>query len=458
MKAKGMNLSLVFTLRKRFALGGTCIFLVLILLVTTWTIPFLFESPSILYKFGIHKTYLRSGKIFGLTAAVLVFFQVLLASRIKLLDRIFSLNRIYFFHRVNGIAIAILVLLHPILILAAENFAIFPFEVRYWPEFLGVGLMVIMAVLVATANWRLLFGFAYDKWLRLHRLGVVPAIALILIHILFVSETFKSGLPRVFVCVITGVNLLLILRLWYYRFFPGKTGKSSFVISAVERVGRDAYAVDVKPHDGQLFSYIPGQFAFITPISANVPKEEHPFTIASTPSRHDALQFIIRTHGDWTGKIHRLQVGDSVFIDGPYGLFSHVVSLGNDPIIMIAGGIGITPMLSMLRYMANMDDQRKILLIWSNKTKEYIVFPEEFRNLKYLLKNFKIINIITRGHEDGDEQGRLDQAKLERLLKGFSRTSKVFICGPFEMMKEVSRVVKKIGFSSTRVYKEAFKL
>jgi len=455
MKAKRMDSSEVFTLKIRIALGGMCIFLVLLIIASAWTIPFLFESSSILYKFGIEKTFLRTGKVLGVTLAVLVFFQILLVSRLKFLDRIFSLNRIVTFHRMTGIAIAFLALLHPVLIIAAENFTLFPFEKRYWPEFLGVGVLIFILVIVTTANWRLMFNIAYDKWLRFHRLVTLAAIALMTTHILLVSETFKSGLPHTLVLVAAGINLMLISRLWLRRFFPGKM---RFVVSNIEPAGKDTYSVNVRPHSGRILEHIPGQFVFITPVSASVPKEEHPFTISSTPSRPDALQFVIRSLGDWTSNIKRLKTGETVFIDGPYGLFSHMISSKSDPIIMIAGGIGITPMLSMLRYMADVDDPRQILLIWSNKTKEHIVFPEEFENLKCRLQNFNIIHIIT--HDSGGENdiGRLDQTKLEKMLNGWSRKSDVFVCGPFEMMKDMTRAVKKIGFSSARVYKEEFKL
>jgi predicted ferric reductase len=455
MKAKPMDSSGVLPLKTRMVLGGTCIFLVLLFIASAWTIPFLFESPSILYKFGIEKTFLRSGKVFGVTAAALVFFQVLLVSHLKFLDRIFSLNRLVTFHRMKGLAIAFLALVHPILIIAAENFTLFPFEKRYWPEFLGVAVFIFILVIVTTANWRLMLHFAYDQWLRFHRLMTVVAIALMTIHILFVSETFTSGVPHTFVFVAAGINLMLILRLWFRRLFPGKR---RFVVSNVEPAGKDVYSIDVQPCDGQILDHIPGQFAFITPVSVNVPKEEHPFTISSTPSRPDTLQFVIRSLGDWTSKISRLKAGETMFIDGPYGLFSHMISSERDPIIMIAGGIGITPMLSMLRYMADVDDSRRILLIWSNRTKEHIVFPEEFKALEQRLQHFHIIHLITRDSEGKNQIGRLDQNRLERLLKGWRRTSNIFICGPLEMMKEMTRAVKNIGFSSARVYKEDFKL
>jgi predicted ferric reductase len=450
-----MHASEVFPLKTRMALGGTCILMALSVIAGAWTIPFLFESPSIFYKFGIDKIFLRFGKILGITTAVLVFFQVLLVSRLKFLDRIFSLNRLLFFHRLNGIAIACLASFHPILIIASENFTIYPFEKRYWPEFLGVGVLSFILVLVTTANWRLMFNFAYNKWLRFHRFGTITAIMLMTIHILFVSESFKSGLPHTFILVAAGTSFMLILRIWYRRLF---SSKKRFVVSNVKPAGKEAYSVEIRPHADQILNHIPGQFAFITPVSANVPQEEHPFTISSPPTRPNALQFVIRSLGDWTNKINRLKAGETVFIDGPYGLFSHMVLREKEPVIMIAGGIGITPMLSMLRYMADVNDPRRILLIWSNKTKEHIVFPEEFKRLENRLQHLSIIHVITRSSGEENQIGRLDRIRLEKLLEGWRRQSNVFICCPFEMMKNIAHAVKKLGFSSARVYKEDFKL
>ncbi|MFO7556204.1 MAG: ferredoxin reductase family protein [Desulfobacterales bacterium] len=455
MKVKGINSPNVLSRRARIFLGGTCILLAMLLITGAASIPFLFESPSILYKFGLYKIILRTGKVMGVTAGILVFCQVLLVSRLKILDRIFSLNRIYNLHRINGMTIASLALLHPVFIIASEKFTFFPFEKRYWPEFLGVGVLTLIVFLVINANWRAFFGMAYHKWLRFHRIGALLAISLMPIHILFVSETFKSGLPRASVFVAGGITLLLIIKLLYRRFF---SCKEKFVVSSVEPVARNTYSVDVRPCEGKVREYIPGQFAFITPVSEHVPQEEHPFTIASSLSRPDTLQFVVRALGDWTHTIHRLKIGDPVCIDGPYGLFSHMIWPANDPVIMIAGGIGITPMLSMLRNMADTNDPRKVLLIWSNKTREHIVFPEEFEDLERRLQEFRIVHVMTENTIEGDRKMRMDKVKLERLLAECSRKSRVFICGPSGMMNDVSRALKKIGFLSNRVYKEEFKL
>jgi len=115
-------------------------------------------------------------------------------------------------------------------------------------------------------------------------------------------------------------------------------------------------------------------------------------------------------------------------------------------------------MLSMLRYLADTNDPRKVLLIWSNKTREHIVFPEEFEDLERRLQAFRIVHVMTGNTIEDNKEMRLDKVKLERLLAECSRKSRVFICGPSGMMNDVSRALKNIGFSSNRVYKEEFKL
>jgi len=157
-------------------------------------------------------------------------------------------------------------------------------------------------------------------------------------------------------------------------------------------------------------------------------------------------------------KLTVLKLGETVFIDGPYGLFSHLVLSDHQPIIMIAGGIGITPMLSMLRYMADVDDPRRVLLIWSKQNQRSYCIYRGVRKIKHRLQHFHIIYVLHVATKNESNIGRLDQTQLDTLLKGWGRQSAVFICGPVEMMKDMTRAVKNIGFSPARVYKEAFKL
>ena len=215
-----MLVSQSFALKNRVLLGTLVILLAMVLLAGGWSIPFHYESFSILYKFGKLKAYLRYGKVLGITIALLLFFQVLLASRVKILVQIFSAKSVLMLHRINGFIIACLILVHPVLIKASENFTPYTFGKKYYPEFVGIGLLFVLFTLSVTAIFRNFFKIDYKRWRLLHRLGATMALLILPGHVLFVSDTFKSaGVPREAAIVVFSLNLLFITYIWLKRFF-----------------------------------------------------------------------------------------------------------------------------------------------------------------------------------------------------------------------------------------------
>ena len=209
-----------FTLEYRVILGALVVLLAMLLLAGGWSIPFHFESFSILYKFGKLKIYLRYGKVIGITIALLLFFQVVLASRLKFLEQIFSVKILFVLHRINGIIIACLVVLHPVLIKASENFTPYTFVKKYYPEFVGIGLLFVVLSVSLSALFRNLLKMDYSRWRLLHRLGATMVLLIIPGHVLFVSDSFKSaGVPRSAAIIVFSLNLLLIVYIWLRRLF-----------------------------------------------------------------------------------------------------------------------------------------------------------------------------------------------------------------------------------------------
>jgi len=201
----------------RLVLATIIVMLALLVLVGGWTIPFSFESFSIQYKFGLEKTYLRSGKVIGITIVLLIFFQLLLASRLSIMEQLFSARRLFFLHRSNGMAIAFLLLAHPLLIKASENFTPYTFEEKYYPEFLGMAALAVLVVLLFTAVFRKFFRLSYGGWLLLHRFSATLTLVLMPSHVLSVSETFKAGIPYRAALLIFSLNLLMMIRVWWRR-------------------------------------------------------------------------------------------------------------------------------------------------------------------------------------------------------------------------------------------------
>ena len=123
---------------------------------------------------------------------------------------------------------------------------------------------------------------------------------------------------------------------------------------------------------------------------------------------------------------------------------------------MIAGGIGITPMLSMLRYMSDHEDQRRITLLWSNRTREHLFGSDELEAIGQKLTGFKWVPIFTREDSKGDRIRRMNRNSLEMLLSDCGRDAAIFLCGPPGMVSQIRPALKRIGFSRKSIHIETF--
>lgn len=438
----------------RYVWALIIIIALLLLFVGALTIPFVFESPSMWYKFGAAKLSLRAGKMIGIAAGLLLLLQLPLAGRSVFLDRIFSLPALMRQHRLHAWAIALMAMIHPLLVLLADGSLVVPLESRYWPEWVGVGLLVAILVQFVFGNWRWKLGIPFHLWLPMHRCVAVMLAGLLIVHVLYVSESFSDqGPPRWMVLVAAACYT----GAWLWRRTERlRMRRRRYMVSRIESAGADCTCVELTPRTQTPFGYAPGQFAFISFLSSTVSAEPHPFTLSSTPSRPGALQFAIRACGDWTKNTSGLSTGDEAFIHGPFGRFGYLYTGGDRSLIMIAGGIGITPMLSMLRFMADRKDPREITLIWSNRSRNHVVFAREFEDLETQLTAFRHVPIFTRNAESGNRAGRLNRAMLEKVLHGRDRAAAVYVCGPPRMMKQIMADLKDLGFPARSIFTEAF--
>ena len=396
------------------------------------------------------------GKMFGLLAAALVLLQFLLSAKLKFLDRVFGLHRVLFMHRIIGLFTAVFAALHPMFLYALEEKALGVIRLAVWPELVGVVLLIGVWIGACLSLWRAFLGIPYQIWYRFHRLGMFSAVVLVAVHALSVTGVLKQGWPLY--ALLIALILYVVLFVWTKAIKPKLLKQSRYPISKVSPAGRDTYAVELSPPEGNVFDYAPGQFAFVTFHSESLPVERHPWTISSTPTRPQSLIFTIKCSGDFTAYIGRLKAGDTAEIDGPYGLFSYLASVQdtNQELVMIAGGVGVTPMLSMLRYMVDVDQMRKATLIWSNRTEEDILCRDEIEEMEEKLSNLAVHHVLSAQADFQGRTGRLNQDMLKELLSNTSHEACIFVCGPPPMMDAVCGDLKKIGYSPRTIFTERF--
>ena len=148
----------------------------------------------------------------------------------------------------------------------------------------------------------------------------------------------------------------------------------------------------------------------------------HPFSFSSSAEATDGrVEMSIRNLGDFTSEIHKVPVGKRVYLDGPYGAFT----IGNpaDMHVLIAGGVGVTPMMSMIRTLADRGDTRPVILLYGSKDWESITFREELEALK------------SAAQPDGrpcagESAGRLDGRAGLHQRRGVQAPSAAAICRP----------------------------
>lgn len=172
-------------------------------------VPFVYESQTLWYKIGLDKTILRAGQLSGMLALTLLFSQIVLAVGGPFLEKAFGLKNIMSWHRNNGVLILLFALAHALLVLVPEGLTNLPIGKKYWPEMVGSLLLWTIAAVVIASRYREKLQFSYKRWRAIHKPLGYLTVFLVVTHVLFVSESFAQGVPR--------VVLLLILAALFCR-------------------------------------------------------------------------------------------------------------------------------------------------------------------------------------------------------------------------------------------------
>jgi len=208
------------------------------------------------------------------------------------------------------------------------------------------------------------------------------------------------------------------------------------------------------------FHYKPGQFVTLGLMGEG----EVPISICTSQVGQEDLEFCIRNVGRVTRAIHRLSSGDTIWVRGPYGNgFSMSQMLGSD-IILVAGGLGVAPIRSVLHHiLLNREEYGKVALLYGVRCYDLILFRDEIldimRNgekkgvklyLSYEDPNDKVCNDLACEISDKCTQGMV--TKLFNLIGKPSKESVAILGGPPVMYKFVIRELSKYGLDPSNIY------
>lgn len=393
----------------------------------------------------------------GFAGTTMMGVQFLLTARFKRATAPFGIDIIYYFHRYVAVVAFTIILAHPIL-LASDTETLLAFldpSSAPWYMPAGIASFVALTALMITSWWRKSIGLHYDTWRRWHTGLAVAALGLALAHIGGVGRYTEATAARLvwWTTVVLGLGIVAYVRvakpMWMLR--------RPYEVLEVRPERGDAWTVAVGPRAHRGFDFAPGQFAWLTLRAHPWAMCEHPFSMSSSPDPSGRLEFTIKELGDFTSTIKHLQVGEAAYVDGPYGAFS--VDRHPAPgYVFIAGGIGIAPIMSMLRTLAHRFDRRPIVLFYAYRRWERLTFREAIEELHSKL-NLEVVCVLSEpSHGWKGETGLVTTELLDRHLPRNRRSLDYFICGPEAMTHAVERALYRLGVPMTHLNTELFDL
>jgi ferredoxin-NADP reductase len=202
-----------------------------------------------------------------------------------------------------------------------------------------------------------------------------------------------------------------------------------------------------------------GQYAAISFRRFGRPTPVRAFSILSSPTNPEMLQFAMRVGGNFTRAMTHVKAGETVEVMGPFGHFG-----GDDASntrYYLAGGIGITPFMSMVRNASERQLITPVTLIYSSQIQGDVPFAQELVTLAATNPNFKVIFAISSGEIDRFAQvngvaGRITPSLIDQATGGVYQAASFYICGPPRFMKAATEILTEKGVGAHNIETESF--
>lgn len=394
----------------------------------------------------------------GFAGLAMMTLQFALTARFKILKAPYGSDIVYYFHRNISIVAFLLVLTHPLLlfIFDPETLGLLNLVSAPWRARAAVVSLLSLTGMVFVSIWRKQLRYEYNKWRIWHGLLASSAVTLALVHITLVNHYLNSPWKRV---LWGGYAIFFLGMLLYTRLIkPFMLMRKPYLVSEVKPELGGATTLVLEPDGHPGFRFKPGQFAWLTAWGTPFEDKEHPFSISSSAEHPEKISFTIKSLGDFTETVAKMHSGQKVFVDGAYGSFSVDQHAHAEGFVFIAGGVGITPMMSTLRTLADRGETRPLWLIYANRDWDSLTFREEIASLGEQL-NLSITCVLEKPPEGwSGESGFITREMLERILPAERRKNllEIFICGPAPMMDAVENALTAMGFFAGDIHSERF--
>lgn len=383
--------------------------------------------------------------------------QFALTARFRRATAPFGIDIVYYFHRYLALCALLIVLAHYLVVRLNHPLALGAADPRLAPWHMNAGraALTLFVLVAALALGRCALRLEYERWRVAHALLGTLAFALAFWHLLgaghYLDRPWKHALWA-------GYGVFWLALIAYVRVLrPWRVLRTPYRVAEVRAERGRVWSLVLEPAAGAGLRFVPGQFAWLTLRASPYAMREHPFSIASSAMQPARIELSIKELGDFSATIKHIRPGETAYLDAPYGAFSIDRHPDAQGYVFIAGGIGIAPIMSMLRTLAERGDGRALVLFYGNRVWERVAFREELESLAQRLA-LRVVHVLIEppAHWSG-ERGLVSHEVLARHLAGADlRQQHFFLCGPTPMTRDAEHSLAALGVPAARVHSEIF--
>lgn len=392
----------------------------------------------------------------GYAALAMLGVQFALTARFRRATAPFGIDIVFYFHRYLALCALLIALAHYAILRIDNPAALGAADPRVAPLHMSAGrvALLLFVVVVVLSLARRLLRLEYDRWRITHAVLATLALALAIWHVFgaahYLDRPWKTGLW-------VGWSVFWLGLIAYVRVLrPWRVARQPYRIAEVRQERGHVWTLALESPGGERLRFAPGQFAWLTLRASPFAMREHPFSIASSALRPERIEFGIKELGDFTATIKDIRPGEIAYVDAPYGSFGIDQRPGAPGYVFVAGGIGIAPILSMLRTLADRGDPRPLTLFYGNRVWERVAYREELEALSRRLA-LRVVHVLLEPPADwSGERGFIARDVLARHLPAEAAAQEFFLCGPTPMTQDVERSLAALGVPASRIHSEIF--
>jgi predicted ferric reductase len=318
----------------------------------------------------------------------------------------------------------------------------------------GIAGWLLVLIVVVTSIWRDQLPFRYETWRMWHAIAAVAIAVSVTHHTLAAGRYSADPLLAGFWIVLLVVALASLVKT--YLLTPLRQLSRPYEVSSIRKLALNTWELTIKPKSGSAMEFVAGQFVWLNVGSSPFSLEENPFSISSAPVDRDQLQFVIKEVGDMTRSLPQVKPGTRTHVDGPYGNLT-LENREAAGIALIAGGVGVAPLLSIARQLKADDDPRPVVIVYGNRVADQIVYEEE---LLVLASNpgSELVHVVSEPETSWHGlTGVIDAGTLAHVFKSRDITGWLFlVCGPPVMLDVVEAALRNLGVPARQIVSERF--